>query len=181
MCQDFYFTLFCFRIEPDLNVQLVLTVPAQAAALFCVIEQNCESLAEWLPWANKMQSIADEKQHLEETMKQFAADKYLGLTIVINGKPAGMIDLHNFRPGGGEIGYWIGEQYRGHGVMTRSVQCLTKYAFEHLRWNSIDILTRPKNLHSQHVALNYGFALQGARDGFVVFRKMKKLELKDFA
>jgi ribosomal-protein-serine acetyltransferase len=122
MCQDFYFTLFCFRIEPDLNVQLVLTEPAQAAALFCVIEQNCESLAEWLPWANKMQSIADEKQHLEETMKQFAAGKYLGLTIVINGKPAGMIDLHNFRPGGGEIGYWLGEQYRGHGVMTRSVQ-----------------------------------------------------------
>jgi ribosomal-protein-serine acetyltransferase len=172
MPQDFYFTLFCFRIEPDLNVQLVLTEPAQAAALFCVIEQNRKSLAEWLPWANKMRSVADEKQHLEETMKQFAAGKYLGLTIVINDRPAGMIDLHNFRSGG-EIGYWLSEQYRRHGVMTRSVQCLTKYAFEHLHWNSVDILTRPKNMHSQHVALNCGFSLQGEHDGFVVFRKMK--------
>ena len=32
----------------------------------------------------------------------------------------------------GEVGYWVGEQYTGHGYAGRATQALVKYAFEQL-------------------------------------------------
>lgn len=64
-----------------------------------------------------------------------ASDKsMLNLAIEYQGKAVGAIgvifknDVHRHTA---EIGYWLGEKYWGKGIMTRAVQALTNYVFQH--------------------------------------------------
>lgn len=171
MNRDFFFNLFSFQTEDKLNVQLVLAEPSQADALFAAIDHDRQAMRRWLPWVDKMISPEMERRHLRQGLMLFAAGKYLGLTIIVNGQPAGMIDLHNFRPGGGEIGYWLSSRAQGHGIMTQSTLLLCEYAFEKLNWHEVDLQILPDNLPSQRVAQHAGFILLGQQGRFLVFRK----------
>ena len=171
MKHDFFFDLCHFQTEDGQDVRLVLAEPVQAESLFAAIDRDRQMLQVLLPWVDKMTSSEIERRHLQQALTLFAAGKYLGLAIIVNGQPAGMIDLHNFRPGGGEIGYWLSRQAQRHGIVTQSTLLLCQYAFEKSGWHEVDLRILPGNLPSQRVAKHAGFVLLGHKGRFLVFRK----------
>lgn len=98
------------------------------------LAENANNLKIW-------QNVRDRFPH-PYTMKDAAlwirianADKtMLNLAIEYEGKAVGAIgvifknDVHRHTA---EIGYWLGEQYWGRGIITRAVQAMTDYVFSH--------------------------------------------------
>ena len=89
------------------------------------------------------------------------------------GEPVGSVGIM-FPPGGSapmeegeaEIGYWLGEEYQGRGIMTRCVEALCGLAFSELNINRIQIQCAVGNTKSSNIPRRLGFTLEGiARAG----------------
>ena len=61
----------------------------------------------------------------------------------------------------GRIGYWIAAPARGHGVCTRALRRLSRWALEDLGLQRLDLITDPDNRASQRVAEKVGFRREG--------------------
>ena len=60
-----------------------------------------------------------------------------------------------------EIGYWIGKEFQGKGIMTRVCRYLVDYAFSKLNIDKIEISAAEKNLRSRAVCERIGMQLEG--------------------
>jgi ribosomal-protein-alanine N-acetyltransferase len=58
----------------------------------------------------------------------------------------------------GEVGYWLAPEARGAGHATRAVRLVSRWAFQSLGLERIDLLVAAGNLPSQRVAERSGFA-----------------------
>lgn len=104
--------------------------------------------------------------------------------IIVNGKVAGSIGV--FRQGNihrltAELGYYIGEEYWGRGIMTKAVKQICEYVFEHS--DIIRIYAEPfsYNIASCRVLEKAGFQYEGTlrnnaiKNGKVLDMKMYSL------
>jgi len=78
----------------------------------------------------------------------------------------GMVGLHDVdlsgEPGGAaEMGYWLAEEARGRGLMTRGVRLLCAWAFDDLRLARIDWFAKVGNDASRRVAEAVGVEVEG--------------------
>lgn len=176
----YYFSLIHFQID-DLDINLVLPQTWQAIDLYHAIVHDRESLGKWLPWAYNMKSSADEAKFIKTIQANMVQERMIVLTILVNGEPCGMIDLHNLITNQkGEIGYWLSSKYQGRGIMTKSVREVCKYAFSELNLKYVDLIVAVENGKSTRVAQNADFKLMGIKDNLIhnhsmagkIFRKI---------
>ena len=85
------------------------------------------------------------------------------LAIEVAGEAAGSIGLVMQEEGSAEIGYWLGEQYWGRGVMTEAVVAMTRYGFEVLKLPLIFATCFPWNKGSMRVLEKAGYDLLEVR------------------
>ena len=60
-----------------------------------------------------------------------------------------------------EISYDLAQQYWHQGIMTKSINAVTKYGFEELKVNRIEAFVATSNIPSKHLLLKCGFTLEG--------------------
>ncbi len=60
-----------------------------------------------------------------------------------------------------EIGYWLGKEFVGKGIMRRSAAALIDYLIEKRAINRIEIRCTPANVSSQAIPLSLGFRMEG--------------------
>ena len=60
-----------------------------------------------------------------------------------------------------ELGYLVGKQARGRGVATRAVQLLTRWSFDELGLERVELLIQPDNAGSGRVAERAGYRFEG--------------------
>lgn len=93
--------------------------------------------------------------------------------ISINGEAVGNIEIH-FREDvyskSAEIGYWIGEEYWGKGILTSAVRDMVDYVFQNTDIVRIYAEVYDYNIASQRVLEKNGFEKEGV---------LKKSVLKD--
>jgi len=92
-------------------------------------------------------------------------DPTLIKAIEINGKVAGSIGIHPLTDIYGksaELGYWIGEEFWGKGLVAKAVEEMLVYAFETFNINRVFARTSHVNLASQRVLLKSGFVQEAA-------------------
>jgi ribosomal-protein-alanine N-acetyltransferase len=91
-------------------------------------------------------------------------EQLVNMAIVVNGKAVGGIglefrkDIYRKTP---LLGYWLGEQFWGNGIMTEVVQLFTNYAFTHLDVMCIHAVALSKNPRSIRVLEKAGYEKQG--------------------
>jgi ribosomal-protein-alanine N-acetyltransferase len=69
----------------------------------------------------------------------------------------GLVDLHpNHRRA--EIGYWLLDEARGHGLAVKALRLFTSWCFVHLDVARLDLFTNTDNEASMAVALKAGYA-----------------------
>ncbi|WP_158727546.1 GNAT family N-acetyltransferase [Levilactobacillus enshiensis] len=142
-------------------LQLKEPAVTDATALYNLIEQDRAYLEQWLPWADSMQSAADEAAFLQYS-QQRNADRKLWLRIIwVADQPAGMIDIHEMKDGHGEIGYWLGRDFRKRGVVSHCLALTEQAAFTALHLNKLIILAATANTASRHVAERNHYHLDG--------------------
>lgn len=54
------------------------------------------------------------------------------------------------------IGYWLGEEFQGNGIMTKVAKTLTDYAFNELNLNKVEIRAAVENEKSRAIPERLG-------------------------
>ena len=127
------------------------------------IVSSREHLLPWMPWAHFYQSFDEIPAFIDTQIEAFDKGAVLGYDIIYNGQYVGGIDLHNFSDEHRrcEVGYWLGKDNTGKGIVTRCVAKLTEYAFNEIDMHRVMIQADKANKPSCAVAERLGFEFEG--------------------
>jgi RimJ/RimL family protein N-acetyltransferase len=81
--------------------------------------------------------------------------------IELGGDVAGAIGMTVNRNRTGHIGYWCVPDARGRGIVTRALRLLSRYAFDEISLQRLELITDPDNVASQRVAEKAGYRREG--------------------
>jgi ribosomal-protein-serine acetyltransferase len=131
--------------------------------LFDLTIQSKATLKEWLPFIDYNRSVADTQNFIQSTMKQFADNNGFQAGIWYDGKIAGVIGFHqiNWSNKSTSIGYWLGNDYVGLGLMTKSVKAFVDYAINDLKLNRVEIRAAVENNKSRAIPERLNFTEEG--------------------
>ena len=150
-----------FAIDDDLK--LVMLNQRHAAGIFHLVRRNTEYLRKWLPWVDGVTAVADTSDFISRTIDQHEKGRGPQYLIEFQGISAGVIGFHpvDWPNRNAEIGYWLGEEFAGSGLMTKSVEQLLKIGFQELNLNKIEIRCAADNKSSRAVAERVGMVYEG--------------------
>jgi len=139
--------------------------PDAAELVNAAIRDSFPELSQWLPWASHVPSVDETREHLTNALAALHAGEDCGLFIWdrTNDAYVGAVGLHArlVDPTRREIGYWIRTSAAGRGYATEAVRALSHSALQHLPLSGLEIHVHARNVPSQKVALNAGFAYTG--------------------
>lgn len=84
--------------------------------------------------------------------------------VVVDGKPVGMIEIiagTGISRRTASVRFWIAEDYRGNGIMSRALAQLTEQAMERLDVLRIDAEVVSGNIEARCTLNNAGYSLEG--------------------
>lgn len=136
---------------------------ADAPALFSLVDSNREHLSVWLPWVPYVKEVKDSENFIRDAIKEAQENKGLELGIFSNNQLVGCIGLHelDFTHHKTSIGYWLGSQFQGKGIMVQSVKALMDYCFTVHNMNRIEIRCGVGNAKSRAIPQKLGFTQEG--------------------
>jgi ribosomal-protein-alanine N-acetyltransferase len=96
----------------------------------------------------------------------------INFVIDMGGEVIGSIGLRKIKAGHmAEVSYWMGEKYRGQGIMTSVLKEITKYGFNELKLIRMEIGIFPFNQASRRVAEKNGYKYEGRMRKYVLKNK----------
>ena len=138
--------------------------PADAAALFAAVEESRDRLRLWLDWVDEFQTPDHARAYIAGAAHDWSRrrDLFFGLFDAA-GSYLGNAGLHNvdWSLRSFEIGYWLRDGAVGRGYAQEAVLRLTRFAFEDLAANRVEIRCDPRNVRSRRVAERLGFVYEG--------------------
>ena len=163
--------MFFRQIDEDLK--LSLSIPQYADELFELTDRNRTFLKQWLPWLDKIQQSLDTKQFLEHQLLRFGRSQALHITIFYQNKIAGVVgfNLIDKENNIGHLGYWLGQEYNGKGIMTKSVRELIEIGFNYYFLQRIDVRCAVENNRSRAIPKRLNFQQEG------IIRRAEKLSV----
>lgn len=135
--------------------------PEDAAGLKQVIDRNLDHLRPWMPWvAHEPEPLQQKTERLREFRAMFERDEDLIYAIfdAADSEVLGGTGLHpRTGPEAREVGYWIGREHEGQGLITESTAALTRVGFELLALDRIEIHCDPRNVRSAAIPRRLGY------------------------
>ena len=134
-----------------------------AEKVFMAIDTNRSILKRWLGWVDNIKTIEDSKKTVAQSINDFADGKSFRFGIFVENKYAGIVDLKdvNQKDKRASVGYWLGQEYQGKGIMTSALKQLLEFGFGTLDLNRIEIHVAPNNLKSRALPEKLGFKQEG--------------------
>lgn len=151
------------KYEIDDSTFLSLLEIKDSEKLYDLIDRNRTHLGEWLKFPNVTLHADDSRVFIERTRMRYAKDEGYWLGIWNNNELVGSIgylyiDSENKKT---EIVYWLGKEYEGKGIISKSVNVLIHYAFDELKLNKIEIGVATENMKSRAIPEKLGFKREG--------------------
>jgi ribosomal-protein-serine acetyltransferase len=145
------------------HVELRLLQLHHAGEIFSVVDQNRDSLRQWLPWVDRTHGPDDTRSFIEKSLNEFASGTGLALGIWCGGQFAGTVGCHPFDLANrrAEIGYWIARQWQGRGMVTAACRAVIDHLFQDLGMHRIEIRADPANDKSRRIPERLGFVQEG--------------------
>ena len=126
-------------------------------------------LKEWMPWAQSLASLRDTEVYLAHGERLWSLPPQDGVE-----QPLQIMDLHdkiyygatgikaaNLQIPSFEIGYWVNQAHASKGLITEAMNALTRYLFDELKANRVEINCEKNNFKSAMVAQRLKFDLEG--------------------
>jgi ribosomal-protein-serine acetyltransferase len=145
------------------NLYLEPTSELQASQLFTAIDNNRIQLSGFLPWVDNMRTVEDLKEYLKNAGILCQQEKEASFAIIFNKVAVGRIGLHhlNMQNKIGAIGYWLGKEAQGKGLILKSCKALINHGFQNLGLHRIEIKAAVNNLKSQAIPVKLNFVKEG--------------------
>jgi ribosomal-protein-serine acetyltransferase len=150
-------------VKNEVSITLEFIAEHHAEPAFELIDNNRAYLKTWLTWVDFIKS-ADNFRNFIKGAKQRMADKQeVSYMILHEGKVAGRVGIYylDHQNKIGSIGYWLGEEFQGNGLVTKSCKEVIKHGFSDLDLNRIEIKCATGNLKSQAIPERLGFTKEG--------------------
>jgi ribosomal-protein-serine acetyltransferase len=144
-------------INPGLELRQLQ--PADAAALFALVDAHRAKLREWLPWVDATVKLADSEKYIADTLKDFAATRAYVCGIWSNGRLVGVIGQNRI-DWAHRIAfpfYWLAPDSEGRGLMTQCFRAVIDDSFTQLKVKQIVIAVATGNLRAQRLPAKLGF------------------------
>jgi len=145
------------------KIRLEFVSPRHADALYELIDSNRDHLRPWLAWVDRTTCAGDVSQFIRRARRRHRLSGDITAAILHMGQLAGCIGLDDVDTTHrtAEIGYWLGGQFQGLGLITLSANALLKHAFDELDLNRIQLRAASDNERSKAVARRLGFTYEG--------------------
>lgn len=152
-----------YILKVDEEISLKLLEPTDADELFTLVDESRMYLRRWLPWVDEVQKATDYKPIITMWLKQFQMQDGFQAGIYFKGKLVGVAGFHaiDWENRKTSIGYWLGEESQGYGIMTRVVKKLVDFAFDEYKLNRIEIQCGEDNAQSRAIPERLGFVKEG--------------------
>jgi ribosomal-protein-serine acetyltransferase len=153
--------MFGRRIEEGLELKPV--DERHAEELTALVRRDIAHLKPWMPWATERYSVEDAREFIRRNIRQYAEDLGFATLVFVGGRVAGsigynQIDWSNRKT---DIGYWLGAEFTGRGIMTKCCRALVEHAFRELRLNRVEIYCAVENRRSRRIPERLGFTEEG--------------------
>ncbi len=125
------------------------------------INESLDHLRPWMPFAQKAANETDAEILCRRGLSNFISRNDFVLSIYSRDGTQfiGSTGLHrpNWNIPSLHIGYWIHKDYEGQGFVSESVNALTRYAFQMIKVNRLEIRCDSRNKRSLAVMKKLGF------------------------
>lgn len=152
-----------FRYSINEHTYLKMLDLNDVEELFALTDHSRETLREWLPFVDNVKTVKDTEQFVRNAMQQYADHNGIQAGIYYDGKLAGVIGYHqvNWQHKWTSIGYWLGNEFVGKGLVTNSMRAFIDFAFEYLKLNRIEVRVAVGNIRSRTIPKVLGFNEEG--------------------
>lgn len=150
--------MFSYPLAPGVELRLLQLYHAEE--LFTAVDRNREHLRRWLNWVDNTQAVEDIRQFIHRSLERCANTGDFDAGIWSGDALAGVIGLFNVGHAP-EIGYWLGEEFQGKGLMTIAGRTIIRHAFTTLGLHRLQIGCASNNVRSANVAKRLGFQYEG--------------------
>ncbi len=149
------------KINDDLSLKLIELRDGES--VFELTNKSRSYLREWLPWLDVTIKLEDTIEFIKGCLKGFAENKSINLVILFKGEIVGVAGYNNINWSNktAYIGYWLGEEFQGNGIMTKVAKTLTDYAFNELKLNKVEIRAAVGNKKSRSIPERLNFVNEG--------------------
>ena len=153
--------MFPNRIDDHLTLRPLRV--EDAGTLIDLIARNREHLDRWLRWSGHVRAADDARALIERFAAKTAIGDGFHAGLWLDGALAGGIVCHfiNRESNKTEIGYWLGADYVGRGLVTRACRAVIGDLFTREKMHRIEIQAAVDNFPSRAVAERLGFTLEG--------------------
>lgn len=153
--------MFAYKIDEQTEIRLL--EQRHAEEVFALADKNRDRLREWLPWLDDTHAVADVRAFIREALMVFAAGEGFHAGIWHQGRFAGCVDCQaidrlNHKVA---IGYWLGAEFEGKGLMTRASRAMVDWLFRDAGLERVEIHCATDNRKSRAIAERLGFTEEG--------------------
>lgn len=152
-----------FKARIDDELELALLTPKYVQQNYDIIAAEQDYLNQWLAWPAKTKSYEDLNKFAVESIKEFADGKSMTCAIIYKGAAVGSCGFNSINPTLKKalIGYWLGREFQGNGIMRRVVKYFIQYGFDGLGLEKIETAHAVGNEPSRKVIEAAGFIQEG--------------------
>lgn len=144
-----------------------------AESLFLEVCASHKSLSYWLAWCKDDYSLPDAAAWIEHSVNaRREGTEYSFGVFTQSGELIGCVGLTNccLAEGTAELGYWIGERFRGRGYAQSAARHALSFGFKQARLASVDVAILPANHASIRVVERLGAGLAGRAPNRISFQ-----------
>lgn len=137
--------------------------PEHAAGLIALTDRNRAYLKQWLTWVDYLQTEDDFRKFIAGAQQRMSSGAEVSCVMVHNKIIVGRIGIYYIDRQNriGSMGYWIGEEWQGRGLVTEACRQMVSYGFRHLKLNRLEIKCGTENLRSQAIPRRLEFYREG--------------------
>lgn len=171
------------NIQISEHIAIEVVNDHHARAIYDLVKTNRAFLRTWLPWVDIADSVEFIHNFVKGSKQRQTEGTELAFVILEDGNVIGRVGVYKIDNQNriGEIGYWIGQQHQGKGIVTDCCRKLIEYCFDELNLNRIEIRCGTENIKSQFIPKRLNFKLEGViRQGELVHGKFIDLKLFSF-
>ncbi len=124
---------------------------------------NREHLGIWLEWGHTIQTLEQAQNFIKRGITRYSDDGLPWVGIWLEHRMVGGILFFPVDKNASStmIGYWLGQEASGRGIMTKAVQAMLGFVFDDLQLNRLELQAHVDNLKSRAVAQRLGFSFEG--------------------
>ena len=161
-----------FPVQVRDDFRLVLVRRSHAEDFYRLLDRNREYVGQWMPWVKTVTEPRATLSWVMRCQRQLSAGQGFHLTLLLHGAVVGTVGLLDidWENRSTELGYWLGQDAQGQGLMTAACAVVIRHVFDDLELHRIQVRCATENSRSRGIPERLGFRQEG------VLRDAEQLE-----